>query len=134
MSEIKNKRTITRKMILPLLPLRGLTVFPYMTLHFDVGREKSIKAVEEAMNSEQLIFLTSQKDIKIDEPKPEDVYEFGTVSRIKQIMKLQNGNVRILVEGLARGKISKIIDEHTHYIAELKRYPLFFLGLIYLHG
>ena len=125
LSEIKNKRTITRKMILPLLPLRGLTVFPYMTLHFDVGREKSIKAVEEAMNSEQLIFLTSQKDIKIDEPKPEDVYEFGTVSRIKQIMKLQNGNVRILVEGLARGKISKIIDEHTHYIAELKRYPLF---------
>ncbi len=112
-------------MILPLLPLRGLTVFPYMTLHFDVGREKSIKAVEEAMNNEQLIFLTSQKDIKIDDPKPDDVYEFGTVSRIKQIMKLQNGNVRILVEGIARGKISKVTDEQSHYIAELRKYPLY---------
>lgn len=125
MSEVKSKRIVTKKMVLPLLPLRGLTVFPYMTLHFDVGREKSIKAVEEAMNSEQLIFLSSQKDIKTDEPKPEDVCVFGTVSKIKQIMKLQNGNVRILVEGLARGKIVKIFDEQTHYVAELRRYPLY---------
>ncbi len=112
-------------MILPLLPLRGLSVFPYMTIHFDVGREKSIKAVEEAMNNEQLIFLTSQKDIKVDEPKPDDVYDFGTVSRIKQIMKLQNGNVRILVEGIARGKISKVTDEEGYYVAELRKYPLY---------
>lgn len=112
-------------MILPLLPLRGLSVFPYMTIHFDVGREKSIKAVEEAMNNEQLIFLTSQKDIKVDEPKPDDVYDFGTVSRIKQIMKLQNGNVRILVEGIARGRISKVTDEEGYYVAELRKYPLY---------
>lgn len=124
MSEVKNKRITTKKMVLPLLPLRGLTVFPYMTLHFDVGRDKSIKAVEEAMNSDQLIFLSTQKDIKTDEPKPEDVYTFGTVARIKQIMKLQNGNIRILVEGLTRGKIVKIVDSETHYIAELRRYPL----------
>lgn len=124
MSEVKNKRITTKKKVLPLLPLRGLTVFPYMTLHFDVGREKSIKAVEEAMNSEQLIFLSTQKDIKIDEPKPEDVYTFGTVSKIKQIMKLQNGNIRILVEGIARGKIVKITDEKTHFVAELRRYPV----------
>lgn len=124
LSEVKNKRITTKKMVLPLLPLRGLTVFPYMTLHFDVGRDKSIKAVEEAMNSDQLIFLSTQKDIKTDEPKPEDVYTFGTVARIKQIMKLQNGNIRILVEGLTRGKIVKIVDSETHYIAELRRYPL----------
>ena len=120
---VKNKRIITKKMVLPLLPLRGLTVFPYMVLHFDVGRDKSIKAVEEAMNNEQLIFLSTQKDIKTDDPKPEDVYTFGTVSKIKQIMKLQNGNIRILVEGIARGKIAKILDETTHYVAELRRYP-----------
>lgn len=125
MSDIKNKRIVTKKMVLPLLPLRGLTVFPYMTLHFDVGREKSIKAVEEAMNGEQRIFLSSQKDIKTDEPKPEDVYTFGTVSKIKQIMKLQNGNVRILVEGIARGKIVNVIDEETHFLAEIRKYPLF---------
>lgn len=125
MSEVKNKRITTKKMVLPLLPLRGLTVFPYMTLHFDVGRDKSIKALEEAMNSEQLIFLSTQKDVKTNEPKPEDVYTFGTVAKIKQIMKLQNGNVRILVEGLARGKIVKIVDNETHYVAELRRYPLF---------
>ena len=123
MSEIKNKRTTTRKVVLPLLPLRGLSVLPYMTIHFDVGREKSIKAVEEAMNNEQLIFLTTQKDIKIDEPKPEEVYSYGTVSKIKQIMKLQNGNVRILVEGLSRGKIVEVIDEQTHYLAVVKKYP-----------
>ncbi len=110
-------------MILPLLPLRGLTILPSMVIHFDVGREKSIKAVEQAMDSEQLIFLATQKNIKIDEPKPEDIYSYGTVSKIKQIMKLQNGNIRILVEGLARGKITEIIDEKTHYIAELKKYP-----------
>jgi len=123
MSEVKNKRITTKKMVLPLLPLRGLTVFPYMVLHFDVGREKSIKAVEEAMNNEQLIFLSTQKDIKTDDPKPEDVYTFGTVSKIKQIMKLQNGNIRILVEGIARGKIVNIFDETTHYLAELRKYP-----------
>ncbi len=124
MPEVKNKRRIlTKKMVLPLLPLRGLTVFPYMVLHFDVGREKSIKAVEEAMNNEQLIFLATQKDIKTDDPNPEDVYNFGTVSKIKQIIKLQNGNIRILVEGIARGKIVKIYDENTHYVAELRRYP-----------
>ncbi|MEE1043458.1 MAG: LON peptidase substrate-binding domain-containing protein, partial [Clostridia bacterium] len=123
MSEVNNKRIITRKMVLPLLPLRGLTVFPHMVLHFDVGREKSIKAVEEAMNNEQMIFLSTQKDIKTDEPKPEDVYEFGTVSKIKQVMKLQNGNIRILVEGVARGRIVKVFDEVTHYIAEIRKYP-----------
>ncbi len=125
MPEVKNKRIITKKMVLPLLPLRGLTVFPYMTLHFDVGREKSIKAVEEAMNNDQFIFLSSQKDIKTDDPKPEDVYSFGTVSKIKQIMKLQNGNVRILVEGITRGKIVNISDVQTHFVAEVRKYPLY---------
>ena len=111
-------------MILPLLPLRGLAIFPYMVLHFDVGREKSIKAVEEAMLGEQLIFLAAQKDVKVDEPAAEDIYKFGTVAKIKQIMKLQNGNVRILVEGMARGRTVSVTDEKTHLVAEIRRYPV----------
>ena len=110
MAETKRKRINTKKITLPLLPLRGLTILPSMTIHFDVGREKSIKAVELAMDTEQLIFLATQKDVKIDEPKPEDIYSHGTVSKIKQIMKLQNGNIRILVEGIARGKIVDFFD------------------------
>ncbi len=124
MPEGKRNRVTTKKMVLPLLPLRGLAVFPFMVIHFDVGREKSIKAVEEAMLGEQLIFLAAQKDVKIDDPAPEDVYTYGTVSKIKQVMKLQNGNIRILVEGLARGKIVDIIDEKTHLVSEIRKYPV----------
>ena len=72
---------------MPLIPLRGLSVFPHMVLHFDVGREKSIKALEEAMIVDQKIFLTSQKDMDVDTPTEEDVYEFGTVCKIKQMLK-----------------------------------------------
>ena len=111
-------------MVLPLLPLRGLAVFPFMVIHFDVAREKSIKAVEEAMLGDQTIFLAAQKDVKIDDPAPEDIYSFGTVSKIKQVMKLQNGNIRILVEGIARGKISNITNGDNHYISEIRKYPI----------
>lgn len=124
MSEVKTKRITTKKMVLPLLPLRGLVVFPYMIIHFDVGREKSIKAVEEAMLKDQLIFLAAQKDVKIDEPSSGEIYKYGTVSKIKQIMKLQNGNIRILVEGIARGRITEISDEGTHFVATLRQYPV----------
>ncbi len=123
MAETKRKRINTKKITLPLLPLRGLTILPSMTIHFDVGREKSIKAVELAMDTEQLIFLATQKDVKIDEPKPEDIYSHGTVSKIKQIMKLQNGNIRILVEGIARGKIVEFFDENDCYVASIRKYP-----------
>ena len=124
MSEAKKKRITTKKMVLPLLPLRGLAVFPFMVIHFDVAREKSIKAVEEAMLGDQTIFLAAQKDVKIDDPAPEDIYSFGTVSKIKQVMKLQNGNIRILVEGIARGKISNITNGDNHYISEIRKYPI----------
>ena len=74
--------------ILPLLPLRGLTVFPFMTLYFDVGREKSIKALEDAMINDQLIFLVAQKDATSDAPGINDIYPVGTVSKVKQLLKL----------------------------------------------
>lgn len=123
MAQEQKKRISTKKMILPLLPLRGLVVFPYMIMHFDVGRIKSIKAIEAAMLTEQVVFLAAQKDVKTDEPDAGDIHSFGTVSRVKQLMKLQNGSIRVLVEGVARGKIVRIQDNGAYLEAEIRRYP-----------
>jgi ATP-dependent Lon protease len=104
---------------LPLLPLRGLTIFPYMVLHFDVGRPKSIAALEAAMVNDQEIFLITQKDIKLEDPEPDDLYEVGTISKIKQLLKLPGDTIRVLVEGIERAKILEFIKEDTHYEVEL---------------
>lgn len=96
---------------LPLLPLRGLLVYPYMVIHLDVGRDKSIKAVEEAMLHDKKIFLVAQKEAAIDEPTEEDMYRVGTVAEIKQILKLPGGTLRVLVEGLNRGRIVNYFDD-----------------------
>jgi ATP-dependent Lon protease len=90
---------------LPLLPLRGLTVFPYMVLHFDVGRDRSVAALEEAMVNDQEIFLATQKETRVEEPGEEDIYSVGTVTKIKQLLKLPGDTIRVLVEGLNRGKV-----------------------------
>ncbi len=95
------------KYTLPLLPLRGITVFPGMVIHFDVGRTQSIAAVKQAMNTDKMIFLCYQTDINIDDPEYEDLADVGTIAEIHQILNLPDGNIRILVEGLVRGKISK---------------------------
>lgn len=105
---------------LPLLPLRGLTVFPFMTLYFDVGREKSIKALEEAMVNDQLIFLVAQKDASTDSPGEEDIYNIGTVSKVKQLLKLQGDTIRVLVEGISRAQIKEIIQKEPYFIAEIE--------------
>lgn len=81
-------KKVVKKQVLPLLPLRGLTVFPYMILHFDVGRDMSIKALEEAMVNDQMIFLVTQKDAKVDFPDIDDIYNVGTISKVKQLLKL----------------------------------------------
>lgn len=114
----QNNTTINKT--LPVLPLRGLTAFPDMLIHFDVGRIMSIKALEEAMKDGQYIFLTAQKDIKTDAPKPEDLYDIGTVCVIKQILKLPGDNIRVLVEGQMRaGVVEYFPSEHCLY-AEVK--------------
>ncbi len=105
---------------LPLIPLRGITVFPYMIMHFDIGREASINALEEAMVSNQLIFLASQKKAEINEPTPEDFYRVGTVSKIKQMLKLPGDTIRILVEGISRAKITDILQEDPHFVVEVE--------------
>ncbi|MCG4583457.1 LON peptidase substrate-binding domain-containing protein, partial [Anaerosalibacter bizertensis] len=105
---------------IPLIPLRGMSVFPYMVIHFDVGREKSINALEKAMIEDSLIFLCSQKDATIDEPTSEDFYHIGTVSKIKQMLKLPGGSIRVLVEGLNRGKILEINKDESYLEAEIE--------------
>ena len=106
---------IVKNYELPLIPLRGLSVFPYMVLHFDVGREKSINALEEAMINDQLIFLTTQKEAETDLPTTQDFYQVGTISKIKQMLKLPGDAVRVLVEGISRGRILKIIQEEPYF-------------------
>ncbi|MFC5542231.1 MAG: endopeptidase La [Bacilli bacterium] len=89
----------------PLLPLRGLLVFPTTVLHIDVGRKRSVAALEHAMMNDSRIFLTAQKDLRVELPEKEDLYMVGTYVSVKQMLKLPNGTLRILVEGICRGKI-----------------------------
>ncbi|MBC8063164.1 MAG: endopeptidase La [Clostridiaceae bacterium] len=106
--------------ILPLIPLRGITIFPYMVLHFDVGREKSVVALENAMLNGQEIFLVSQKDPKVEEPEKEDIFNIGTICSVKQILKLPGDTVRLLVEGEHRGQIVNYIDGEEFFKAEIR--------------
>ncbi|KEZ51893.1 endopeptidase La [Metabacillus indicus] len=101
--------------IVPLLPLRGLLVYPTMVLHLDVGREKSVQALEKAMMDDHIIFLTTQRDISIDEPSEEDIFKVGTLTKIKQMLKLPNGTIRVLVEGMQRGEMTKYTDEGDYF-------------------
>ncbi|RID86368.1 endopeptidase La [Peribacillus asahii] len=111
-----------KEIIVPLLPLRGLLVYPTMVLHLDVGRDKSIQALEKAMVEDHLIFLTTQQDVTLDEPGEEDLYPIGTLTKVKQMLKLPNGTIRVLVEGLNRAEVSVFYDYETHYGAKIKIY------------
>lgn len=104
---------------MPLVALRGLTVFPYMALHFDIGRVKSIKALERAMFEDQEIMLCTQKDLQTENPESDDIYKIGTVSRIKQILKLPGDIIRVLVEGQTRAAINSIIQSEPFLEAEV---------------
>ena len=112
------KKTIKKK-VLPLLPLRGLTVFPYMILTFDVGRDKSIKALDEAMINDQLIFLVAQKDAKNDSPDEGEIYKVGTISRVKQLLKLPGDTIRVLVEGISRAEVKNYVQTEPFFVAEV---------------
>ena len=101
---------------LPLIPLRGLAIFPYMILNFDVGREISLKALDAGALNDDIVFLTSQKEAETDEPTTDDFYHVGTICKIKQMIKLPGDTVRVLVEGISRGKIKEVeMDEEQGY-------------------
>ncbi|PRR82309.1 endopeptidase La [Clostridium vincentii] len=104
-----------KKNTLPLIPLRGVTIFPNMILHFDVGRKKSIEAIEVAMLNNEDIFLVAQTDIEKDDPTKEDLTDIGTLCKIKQIIKLPGDIMRVLVEGNARGKVKEYLDNEEYF-------------------
>ncbi|NRR01956.1 endopeptidase La [Brevibacillus sp. RS1.1] len=104
---------------LPLLPLRGLLVYPTMVLHLDVGREKSIRALEQAMVDDNKILLATQEEVHIEEPDAEQIYRIGTVARVKQMLKLPNGTIRVLVEGLQRAKIEEYLQQEDYFVVSI---------------
>lgn len=105
----------TNSILLPLIPLRGITIFPNMIIHFDIGREKSIASLEEAMLQEGNIFLVTQKDPKVEAPaQKEDMYSIGTICKIKQILKLPKGTTRVLVEGIERATLLEFEEKDNH--------------------
>jgi len=107
---------------IPMLPLRGVLVFPYTVIHLDVGRKKSISAIEDAMMDTKEIFLATQKEAQTDEPEIEDIYTAGTVAEIKQILKMPGGTMRVLVEGLHRAKITRFISSEPYMQVEIEEY------------
>src|SRR4051812_11174537 len=107
----------------PLLPLRDVVVFPHMVIPLFVGRPKSIKALETAMESGKSILLVAQKSAAKDEPSPEDLYDIGSIANLLQMLKLPDGTVKVLVEGSRRARILNVVDDKTHYVAEAVPIP-----------
>ena len=112
----------TMIMKMPAVALRGMVILPGMVAHFDVSRAKSIKAVEEAMMDEQKIFLVAQKDVEQENPDIEDLFKIGIIAEVKQVIKLQNNIVRILVEGKERAELSAFLENQDYLLAEIIRF------------
>ena len=106
---------------MPMIALRGTVVFPKTVVHFDVSREKSVQAVENAMKGEQLVFLSAQMDDSIEDPKREDIYSLGVVAKIKQIIKLPGNVIRVLVEGENRARLVELLEEEPYLYVEVEQ-------------
>ncbi len=115
----EEREIVSFKEVLPLLPLRGMIVFPFMVIPLDVGRDKSISALEEAMVQDRLIVLAAQRQAKMNEPGPDDIYTMGTIAEVKQLLKLPDGTIRVLVEGIQRAKIVNYTSSEPHYRVQL---------------
>src|SRR5512142_2094859 len=108
---------------LPLLPLRDVVVFPHMVIPLFVGRPKSIKALEAAMEAGRQIMLVAQKAAGKDEPKSDDMFEVGCVSSILQLLKLPDGTVKVLVEGMQRAQAERVADNGDHFVGDVVPVP-----------
>jgi len=108
---------IKQTSVLPTLPVRGLVVFPNTLVHFDVAREKSLLALENAMVNKQMAFVTMQTDPTIENPKASDIETMGTICKISQVVKMPNNIVRVLVEGLKRAKISEVVKTKPYFVS-----------------
>jgi len=107
---------------LPMMPIRDVVIFPHMMTPFVVGRESSVRALEEALAGDKKIFLATQHDASIDEPRPEEIYHVGTVANIVQNLKLPDGNIKVLVEGLERGKIVSVTEDEGFFRVMVRTY------------
>ncbi|MCC8076302.1 MAG: endopeptidase La [Clostridiales bacterium] len=108
---------------MPAMALRGLTIFPGMTVHFDVGREASIRALNVAMEDGDTIFLVTQRDLSVEEPEQKDLYGMGTIVAVRQLLRLPGDNVRIMVEGLSRARLVELRETKPYLIAAVEKIP-----------
>ena len=116
-----NEIIISERM--PVLALRGLTAFPQATMHFDVGREKSVRALDKAMAGDQRILLITQKDILQDDPDFKDLYSIGTVAHVRQVLKMPGDSVRVLVFGEYRARITETVQKSPYLLARTESVP-----------
>ena len=107
---------------LPMMPIRDVVIFPFMMTPFVVGRESSVRALEEALAADKKIFLATQHDASVDEPRPDEIYSVGTVANIVQSLKLPDGNIKVLVEGVERGKIISVSEDEGYFRALVKTF------------
>ncbi len=105
---------------LPMMPIRDVVIFPHMMTPFVVGRESSVRALEEALAGEKKIFLATQHDASVDEPRPEDIFQVGTIANIVQSVRMPDGNIKVLVEGVERGKIVSVSEEDGYFRAVVR--------------
>src|SRR3974377_2060683 len=105
---------------LPMMPIRDVVIFPFMMTPFVVGRESSVRALEEALSGDKKIFLATQHDASVDEPRPDEIYSVGTVANIVQSLRQADGNIKVLVEGVERGKILSASKEEGSFRATVK--------------
>ena len=104
---------------LPVLPLRDIVVFPHMVVPLFVGRDKSVKALEQAMGKDKKIMLITQKRASVDDPKKDDLFEIGTVANVLQLLKLPDGTVKVLVEGISRASINQYSGNEEYLVADI---------------
>src|SRR5437762_147726 len=108
---------------LPMVPIRDVVIFPFMMVPFVIGRESSVLALEAALRGDKRIFLATQHDATVDNPKPNEIYQVGTISNIVQSLKLPDGNTKVLVEGIERARILQLNEEDGYWKATLRLSP-----------
>src|SRR5690348_10455916 len=105
---------------LPMMPIRDVVIFPHMMTPFVVGRESSVRALEEALAGDRKIFLATQHDASVDEPRPDEIFSVGTVANIVQSLRQSDGNIKVLVEGVERGKVISVSEEEGYFRAVVR--------------
>ncbi len=120
---MSSAREKTESRRLPMMPIRDVVIFPHMMTPFVVGRESSVRALEEALVTDKKIFLATQHDASVDEPRPEDIFQVGTIANIVQSVRMPDGNIKVLVEGVERGKVLSVAEEDGFFRATVRVFP-----------